>query len=278
MANTKIYNLTGVGQFIEFAKGGYKLLYDVDGSAIRVMQDETTLGKIKIAAPIETDDGATKGYVDTAIADLIDSSPDTLNTLNEISQALNNDPDLYNTLMGFINEKASQTDLDNANEFIANFANLSGVGIGSENLGTGFTNIPDSSTIHGAFAALDTQVEANTDAIAALGSGDSCHRRVSIAHTSAPSVNIGDVIPSGKLIKRVMLKVNTAWDGVNPGVIIGSSATPYELFGENDANLKETGIYDVTSLVEATSDYQAVATIEHGGSTTGSALILIEYC
>jgi len=48
---------------------------------------------------------ATESYVSTQINNLIDSSPDALNTLNEIAAALNDDPDFYTTITNLINAK-----------------------------------------------------------------------------------------------------------------------------------------------------------------------------
>jgi len=48
---------------------------------------------------------ASENYVSTAINNLIDSAPNTLDTLNEIAAALNDDPDFYNTITTLINGK-----------------------------------------------------------------------------------------------------------------------------------------------------------------------------
>lgn len=48
---------------------------------------------------------ATEDYVSTAINNLIDSSPATLDTLNEIAAALNDDPDFHTTITALINAK-----------------------------------------------------------------------------------------------------------------------------------------------------------------------------
>ena len=46
-----------------------------------------------------------------AIADLVDSAPDTLDTLKEISEALNNDPNFANTILTELGKKANKSDL-----------------------------------------------------------------------------------------------------------------------------------------------------------------------
>lgn len=56
---------------------------------------------------------ATEEYVDTSIANLVDSAPETLNTLNELATALQENQDLTTTLNQAIGEKATLEDLNN---------------------------------------------------------------------------------------------------------------------------------------------------------------------
>jgi hypothetical protein len=50
---------------------------------------------------------ATPGYVNAAVASLVDSAPETLDTLNELSQALGNNPNFSTTITNLIATKAS---------------------------------------------------------------------------------------------------------------------------------------------------------------------------
>jgi hypothetical protein len=54
--------------------------------------------------------GATTGYVDTAIANLVDTSPAALDTLNELAAALNDDATFSTTVTNSIATKLSTTD------------------------------------------------------------------------------------------------------------------------------------------------------------------------
>lgn len=51
-----------------------------------------------LGTPTASGDGATKGYVDTQISNLVGTAPSTLDTLQEIAAAINSDPNLYTTL------------------------------------------------------------------------------------------------------------------------------------------------------------------------------------
>ena len=51
-----------------------------------------------LSAPVNPNDAARKVDVDNAVAGLLDSAPEALNTLNELAAALNDDADAFNTL------------------------------------------------------------------------------------------------------------------------------------------------------------------------------------
>ena len=111
---------------------------------------KTALQELETALETEVSDRATA--ISTAVANLIDSAPGTLDTLNEIAAALNDDPALATTLTNLIN--ANETHIDNV-------ATLSGVVKDSTDLGSfSGSTIADSSTIKTALQALDTAQEA----------------------------------------------------------------------------------------------------------------------
>tara|TARA_R110002012_G_scaffold196220_1_gene364517 strand:- start:635 stop:2260 length:1626 start_codon:yes stop_codon:yes gene_type:complete len=58
-----------------------------------------------LATPTAASSAATKGYVDTEVAGLVDSAPGTLDTLNELAAALGDDPDFATTITNQIATK-----------------------------------------------------------------------------------------------------------------------------------------------------------------------------
>ena len=59
----------------------------------------------------DIDDYATKQYVDNSISGLVDNAPDALNTLNELSAALNDDSNFASTVTTALAAKANSADL-----------------------------------------------------------------------------------------------------------------------------------------------------------------------
>jgi hypothetical protein len=69
------------------------------------MNAGTTATITNLTSPTNTNDAATKGYVDTSLANLIDSAPGTLDTLNELAAALGDDPNFSTTITNSIATK-----------------------------------------------------------------------------------------------------------------------------------------------------------------------------
>jgi hypothetical protein len=61
-------------------------------------------------------DYATTDYVDTKVADLVNSAPEALNTLGELAAALETHEDAYDALLETVGSKATQADLENLRE------------------------------------------------------------------------------------------------------------------------------------------------------------------
>ena len=68
--------------------------------------------------------GATTGYVDTAISNLVDSSPAALNTLNELAAALNDDATFSTTVTNAIALKLNTADFTSTTNSWADLANM----------------------------------------------------------------------------------------------------------------------------------------------------------
>ena len=97
---------------------------------------------------------ADKTYVDTKVADLVNSAPETLNTLDELAAALGDDANFATTVTNSIAEKAKQTDLNSHTNNKDNPHNVtkSHVGLGNVD-NTSDINKPVSTAQQ---AALDT--------------------------------------------------------------------------------------------------------------------------
>lgn len=87
---------------------------------------------------------ANTAFVQAAIAALVGSSPEALDTLNELAAALGNDPNfattVTNSLAGKMDKSANGSDIENVSVFLQNL----GLGEAAKrNVGTGANQIPD---------------------------------------------------------------------------------------------------------------------------------------
>ena len=111
---------------------------------------KTALQELETALETEASDRASA--ITAAVANLIDSAPGTLDTLNEIAAALNDDPALATTLTNLIN--ANETHIDN---------NVALLGVTKDDTDLGSfsgSTIADSRTVKQALQALETASEA----------------------------------------------------------------------------------------------------------------------
>ena len=85
---------TGTSQFNNVTVNG---TLNMDGTTAATIQN--------LSAPVNANDAARKIDVDTAVSNLVDSSPAALNTLNELAAALGDDSDFSNTITTSIGTK-----------------------------------------------------------------------------------------------------------------------------------------------------------------------------
>lgn len=77
--------------------------------------EPSDIGALPDTTPIPSIDGlATTQYVDNAVAGIVDSSPEALNTLNELAAALGDDPNFATTVANEIGKKADADDIPKA--------------------------------------------------------------------------------------------------------------------------------------------------------------------
>jgi len=98
-------NLTGGITGNVTATTGSSTFNDVTINGTLNMDAGTTGTITNLTTPTNTNDAATKGYVDTQVTNLLDSAPATLNTLNELAAALGDDANFSTTITNSIATK-----------------------------------------------------------------------------------------------------------------------------------------------------------------------------
>ena len=103
-----------------------QLWFDTDTTGRLYIWNEAATSWIQLTGhQLDGGGNATTGYVDTAIANLIDSSPTTLNTLNEIAQAIGDDPNFGTSITSSVVGKLNTSDFTTtANSWASTSLNL----------------------------------------------------------------------------------------------------------------------------------------------------------
>ena len=168
---------------------------------------------------------ATETYVGTQIANLIDSAPGALDTLNELAAAINDDASFSTTITNLIN--ANETHIDNV-------ATLSGLAKDSTNLGTfSGSTISDNQTVKAAIQALETAVEAAgsaTSLAAATTDISDLQTLTGIADGNSDLGTFsGSTIADNDSIKDALQALETALEASDSLADLGVTATAAEL-------------------------------------------------
>ena len=192
------------------------------GSALSVGTTlDMTSGQINnLASPTLSSDAATKGYVDTSIASVIDSAPGALDTLNELAAALGDDANFSTTVTNSLATKL----------------NLSG-GTMSGNIAMGGNTVtglatPTASSDAVTKGYMDTifgdTASAAASAAAAEAAYDSFDDRYLGAKASSPSVdNDGNALITGALYFDTTASLMKVYDGsswVDAGSAVNGTA------------------------------------------------------
>lgn len=184
---------------------------------------------------------ASETYVNTQINNLIDSAPGTLDTLNEIAAALNDDPDFYNTITALIADKQdtitgaattiTDTDLTASKALISNASGKVAVSTVSDT---------ELGYISGVTSAVQTQINSKQDTLTA-GTG------IDITGTTI-STNLTNLIDTGAIQADAVTAVKMAQfddllSAATAGDILVSNGTDFDnVTVTGDVTINSSGV------------------------------------
>ena len=158
----------GDGTSEVFAVDQHDRLDFVGGQGIDIDYDAVNKRLVFTAPSMEV----TPAYVESRIQAVIGNAPALLDTLNEISAAINNDPNLYQTIVTLVNNKATET-REYADQKVADEAVARGIAVDAVSSKIG--SLPSLSTAakSNIVAAVNELKTGQTDEAAARQSADS---------------------------------------------------------------------------------------------------------
>ena len=138
----------------------------VNGNTGDVVLTASDVGALPDTTNIPSIEGlASENYVETKIAELVNSAPETLNTLNELATALGNDPNFATTIAAEIGTKANANDLTSHIDNKSNPHNVTAAQIGAateEYVNNAISNIP-TPDVSGQISTHNTDTAAHND-------------------------------------------------------------------------------------------------------------------
>lgn len=140
-----------------------------------------------LAAPSASTDAANKTYVDTSVANIVDSAPAALNTLNELAEALGDDPNFATTVTNSIAAKVVKSgDTMTGNLTMSSGAKVTG--LPTPTVSGDAVPLDYVTTLYGSTASAATSAAAaSTSASAAAASATAASGSATSASNSATS-------------------------------------------------------------------------------------------
>lgn len=227
---------------------------------------------------------ATEKYVDDKVAGIIDSSPETLNTLNELAQALGDDPNFAATVSENIGKKVDKTTTVNGQALSGNVTlDKDDIGLGNvPNVATNdqtptfteatsLTNIASGEKVSTLFGKIKKAI---TDLIAHIANKSNPHG------VTKSQIGLGNVENKSSATIRSELTKGNVTDAL--GYTPPTQDTTYSFAsGDNNGTIKITpsngSAQDVavkglgSAAYTASTAYLASSTKYAGSSTTGGA-------
>ncbi|MDB2315349.1 tail fiber domain-containing protein [bacterium] len=196
-----------------------------------------------LAEPTVSTDGATKNYVDTAITNLVDASPTTLDTLNELAAALGDDENFSTTITTSIATKLNSADYT-ASDVLTKIKTVDGAASGL-----------DADILDGQQGSY--YLDANNFANMPDYSGDFSSKLDASSYTAAD----------------VLTKIKTV-DGSGSGLdadLLDGQSSAYYLDGNNFINMPATGVTSVATSNGLTGGtITGTGTLSMSGSYSGT--------
>jgi hypothetical protein len=262
---TKKFGLVGIANNVQLGKSGPRL--KVNSGVIEVKNAaDSALAVLRAAAPVGDDDLVTRRYLETR-ANIIVSGQ-----IDGGSPASPGDGVVYivTTAGGgfalgelYRRESASWVLLSVQDGTVISIANPLTGGADTYVLGRWQWD-------------LDTTDWVLVGPISETAKTDKNELATILFNSSSP-VDIGAVLPSGAIVKKVIVSVSQAFDGTAPTLTIGDVGDTDRLMLDAEIDLKTVGVYvsDIFHLYGANT--QVTGTLVPDSSTVGQASVLVEY-
>ena len=253
---------------------------NVDGattlSSGSVTGNWSVAGTLTVSTPSNSTDAASKGYVDTVVAAVIDAAPAALDTLNELAAALNDDANFATTVTNALATKLP----------LAGGTMTGDITLGSNKITSTATPATDdtltrkgyvdgilgsaTSAATSAAAAATSATNAANSATSASGSASTATTQASAASTSASSAATSATNAATSATSASNSATAAATSATNAATSATNAATSETNAGTSETNAASSASAASTSATSASNSATAAASSETNAASSAS--------
>ncbi len=212
-----------------------------------------------LGTPSANSDAATKSYVDTQVANLVDSAPGTLDTLNELAAALGDDPNYATTITNALAAKLSLSGGTMTGVIAMGTNKITGLGTP-----TAATDATTKAYIDDVFGSTTA---AASSATAAATSATSAANSANAAVTSATSASNS----AGAAATSATSAANSASAAVTSATSASNSASAASTSATSAANSASAAATSATAAATSATSSASSATASANSANSASA-------
>jgi hypothetical protein len=220
-----------------------------------------------LATPSATSDAATKGYVDTQVANLVDSAPGTLDTLNELAAALGDDPNYATTITNALAAKLSLSGGTMTGAIAMSTNKITGLGDPTSAQDAATKNYIDTQTTSAGASATAAAISASAAATSATSAATSASSAASSYSSVVGLTGSGIVRDLGSITDTD----TTSSTYINIATVAAAAATSASSASASQSAAATSATNAATSATSAAASATAAATSASSAQASSSA-------
>jgi hypothetical protein len=218
-----------------------------------------------LGTPSANSDAATKSYVDTQVANLVDSAPGTLDTLNELAAALGDDPNYATTMTNALAAKLSLSGGTMTGAIAMGSNKITGLGTP-----TASTDATTKAYIDDVFGSATSAASSATAAASSATAAASSATNAATSATSAANSATAAATSATSAADSASAAVTSATSASNSATAAATSATSAATSATNSANSATAAATSATSAATSATNSANSASAASASANTAN--------
>jgi hypothetical protein len=218
-----------------------------------------------LGTPSANSDAATKSYVDTQVANLVDSAPGTLDTLNELAAALGDDPNYATTITNALAAKLSLSGGTMTGAIAMGSNKITGLGTP-----TASTDATTKAYIDDVFGSTTSAASSATAAASSATAAASSATNAATSATSAANSATAAATSATSAATEATAAATSATSAANSATAAATSATSAATSATNSANSATAAATSATSAATSATNSANSASAASASANTAN--------